>query len=70
VISVVLVADRNQSFLVGWINIAGWLTLVTTEAVFGGEFDRGHLGSCLLFGKAGWLTSTPTKKLNSSPPPL
>ncbi|GAB7327454.1 hypothetical protein MBLNU13_g11338t1 [Cladosporium sp. NU13] len=23
------------SFLVGWINIAGWLTLVTTEAVFG-----------------------------------
>jgi choline transport protein len=22
---------------VGWINIAGWLTLVTTEAVFGGR---------------------------------
>jgi len=29
---------RSMSFLVGWINIAGWLTLVTTEAVFGAQF--------------------------------
>jgi choline transport protein len=29
--------NHRQSFLVGWINIAGWLTLVTTEAIFGGE---------------------------------
>jgi amino acid transporter len=27
--------DSKQSFLVGWINIAGWLTLITTEAIFG-----------------------------------
>jgi choline transport protein len=29
--------NHSQSFLVGWINIVGWLTLVTTEAIFGGE---------------------------------
>jgi hypothetical protein len=29
--------NHKQSFLVGWINIVGWLTLVTTEAIFGGE---------------------------------
>lgn len=28
---------RVQSFLVGWINIAGWLTLNTTAAYFGGN---------------------------------
>jgi choline transport protein len=36
--------------LVGWINIAGWLTLVTTEAVFGG---KSHHTVKPLF----WLTS-------------
>lgn len=29
-------ADSEQSYLVGWINIAGWLTLITTEAFFAG----------------------------------
>ncbi|KAM0716361.1 hypothetical protein Q7P37_007806 [Cladosporium fusiforme] len=28
----------SMSFLVGWINLAGWLTLVTTEAMFGAQF--------------------------------
>lgn len=39
--SEIQMADGNaQSFLVGWINLAGWLTLVTTEAMFGGnDFD-------------------------------
>lgn len=38
------IADGSaQSFLVGWINLAGWLTLVTTEAMFGGnDSDLNH----------------------------
>lgn len=28
--------DENKSFFVGWTNIAGWLTVVTTQAFFAG----------------------------------
>lgn len=31
-------ANKLKSLCAGWINIAGWLTLVTTEAIFSGEF--------------------------------
>lgn len=30
-------ANKLKSLCAGWINIAGWLTLVTTEAIFSGE---------------------------------
>ncbi|KAI1778092.1 amino acid transporter [Hypoxylon cercidicola] len=29
---------KSMSFWVGWVNIAGWLTLVTTEGFFGAQF--------------------------------
>lgn len=31
---------KSMSFWVGWTSIAGWLTLVTTEGFFGGEYYR------------------------------
>ncbi len=34
----------DQSFWVGWTNIAGWLTLVTTEGFFACKWDVGRIG--------------------------
>ncbi|KAH7317000.1 amino acid permease [Stachybotrys elegans] len=40
---------KSMSFLVGWINIAGWLTLNTTAAYFGARF----LAAAVVMGSAG-----------------
>jgi choline transport protein len=39
----------SMSFLVGWVNIAGWLTLNTTAAYFGARF----LAAAAVVGSAG-----------------
>lgn len=44
-------ANNLQSLCAGWINIAGWLTLVTTEAIFSGDSSLPkEVGAC-----ANWI---------------
>lgn len=53
-----LATDRWKaatSFVVGWTNIAGWLTLVTTEAFFAAQF----LSAAIVVGSGGSYEITP-----------
>ena len=43
--------------MVGWTNIAGWLTLVTTEAFFAGKYEHDKDGTPRLTGTAQFLSA-------------